>query len=192
MIRRKPKLDKRIKGHRGYGLIQLFTGDGKGKTTAALGQVMRSVGAGRRVAVLFFDKGGENYTERKVLDKLEVDWWSFGRDRIDPQTRQFDFEVTEDDKEEMHHGLRQARELFKNDEYDLVVLDEINVVTDLGMVEAEHVLEVLDHKPERTEVILTGRRAPDEFIERAHLVTEDKLRKHYFYSAVPARKGLDY
>ncbi len=76
--------------------------------------------------------------------------------------------------------------------YDLIVLDEVNSTTDLKMMSVESVLSVLDEKPEKTEVVLTGRNAPDAFVERAHLVTEMRLRKHYFYSGVQAREGVDY
>ena len=76
--------------------------------------------------------------------------------------------------------------------YDLVVLDEINSTTDLKMLSVESVLSVLDEKPDGTEIVLTGRNAPDAFVDRAHLVTEMRLRKHYFYSGVQAREGIDY
>lgn len=194
--------DDGIKGHAGYGLIQLFTGNGKGKTTAALGEVMRAVGAGKRAAVVFFDKGGEHYLERKVLDQLavedherglgRVEWFAFGRDRIDPSTGRFDFSVTDEDRRLGQEGLMKARTLVESDQYDLLVLDEINSSTDLGITTEAELLALLNSKCGRTEVILTGRNAPKSFIDRAHLVSEMRLRKHYFYSGVKARDGLDY
>ncbi len=184
--------DLRIKGREGYGLIQVFTGDGKGKTTAALGEVLRCVGAGKKCGVVFFDKGGEHYSERRVLDQLGVDWWSSGRDRIDPQTGRFDFSVTDLDKTEAIGALSIALELFKQASHDLIVLDEINVAMDKGMIETEQVLDLLKIKPAMTELVLTGREAPEPILKAAHLVTETKLKKHYFYSGVPAREGLDY
>ena len=93
MNAKKPEADERIKGHKGYGLVQVITGDGKGKTTSAIGQTIRTVGAGKRAAIIFFDKGGEHYSEREVLDRLQIDWWAFGRDRIDPETGGFDFAI---------------------------------------------------------------------------------------------------
>lgn len=188
----KTKNDPLIKGRVGYGLIQVFIGDGKGKTTAALGEVLRSVGAGKKCGVVFFDKGGDHYTERKVLDKLGVDWWGSGRDRIDPQTGRFDFSVNELDKTEAFGALSITFELFKQANHDLIVLDEINVAMDKGMIETTQVLDLLKIKPKMTELILTGRGAPKAILDQAHLITETKLKKHYFYSGVPAREGLDY
>ena len=184
--------DDQFKGHEGYGLIQLFTGNGKGKTTAALGEVVRAVGAGKRAAVIFFDKGGTHYCERGVLKKLDVPWFAFGRDRIDPSTGRFDFSVTDEDRRLGTVGLSKAFYLVRSDTIDLLVLDEINSSADLGIVSEEEVIQFLDKRPEHVEIILTGRNAPQSFIDRAHLVTEMRLRKHYFYSAVKAREGLDF
>jgi cob(I)alamin adenosyltransferase len=181
-----------IKGRQGYGLIQLFTGNGKGKTTAALGEIMRVVGAGKKAAVIFFDKGGTHYAERSVLEKLSVEWFAYGRDRIDPVTGRFDFSVTDEDRQLGADGLTKTQELLASDQYDLLVLDEINSSTDLGFVNVERVIEVIEGKSDRTELVLTGRNAPQVFLDRAHLVTEMRLRKHYFYSGVKAREGIDY
>jgi cob(I)alamin adenosyltransferase len=188
-----PELDIRIKGRQGYGLIQLFTGDGKGKTTAALGEVVRALGAGKKVGIVYFDKGGEtHYFERDILDRLDsVDYVATGRDRIDPVTGQFDFSIKEIDRTEAARGLTEVCRMFDAG-YDLVVMDEINSTTNLGMLSVQSVLSVLDSKPDNIELIMTGRNAPKEFIDRAHLVTEMKLHKHYFYSGVKAREGLDY
>ncbi len=187
-----PKLDERIKGREGYGLIQVVTGDGKGKTTSAIGTVVRTLGAGKKAAFIYFDKGGEHYMERRVFDQLKVAWWAFGRDRIDPKTGQFDFSVTEEDREFGRQGLAKARELFGTGIYDLIVLDEVNSSTSLGFVDEAEVLALLDAKPDNLELILTGRNAPESFKEKAHLVSEVTLRKHYFYSGVKAREGLDF
>ncbi len=187
-----PKLDERIKGRQGYGLIQVVTGDGKGKTTSAIGTVVRTLGAGKRAAFIYFDKGGEHYMERRVFDQLKVAWWAFGRDRIDPTTGRFDFSVTEEDREFGRQGLAKARELFGTGIYDLIVLDEVNSSTSLGFVDEAEVLALLDAKPDNLELILTGRNAPESFKEKAHLVSEVTLRKHYFYSGVKAREGLDF
>lgn len=184
--------DEEIKGREGFGLIQLFTGNGKGKTTAALGELMRVVGAGKRAAIIFFDKGGEHYMERAVLEKLGVPWFAFGRDRIDPVTGRFDFAIAEEDRRLGKDGLLKARVLVESDEYDLLVLDEVNSSTDLGILSEPDVLALLDAKPDRIEIVLTGRNAPQAFIDSAHLVTEMRLRKHYFYSGVKAREGLDF
>lgn len=187
-----PILDERIKGHKGYGLIQVFTGNGKGKTTAAIGQCVRTVGAGRRVAIIFFDKGGEHYSERKMLERLGIEWHAFGRDRIDPVSGRFDFSVTEEDRELGRQGLAKALELTKSDLYDLLVLDEVNSSCALGFVDEAAVLALLEEKSEKLEIILTGRNAPESFKQKAHMVSEVVLRKHYFYSGVKAREGLDF
>lgn len=184
--------DESIKGRSGYGLIQLFTGNGKGKTTAALGEIVRMVGAQKRVAIIFFDKGGTHYMERDVLEQIGVEWFAYGRDRIDPVTGRFDFSVTDEDRRLGEQGLQKARELFQSDRYDLLVLDEVNSSADLGFLSEQDVLSLLDQKPDRLELVLTGRNAPQAFLDRAHLVTEMRLRKHYFYSGVKAREGIDY
>ena len=196
-----PVLDERIKGRQGYGLIQVVTGDGKGKTTSAIGQCVRTVGAGKRVAIIFFDKGGEHYMERKVFDAFavedherglgRVEWWAFGRDRVDASGR-FDFSITDEDKEFGRQGLAKALELVQSDRFDLLVLDEVNSSTALGFLDEQAVLDLLEKKSEKLELILTGRNAPESFKQKAHLVSEVILRKHYFYSGVGAREGLDF
>ncbi len=196
-----PVLDERIKGRQGYGLIQVVTGDGKGKTTSAIGQCVRTVGAGKRAAIIFFDKGGEHYMERKVFDAFavedherglgRVEWWAFGRDRVDASGR-FDFSITDEDKEFGRQGLAKALELVQSDRFDLLVLDEVNSSTALGFLDEQAVLDLLEKKSEKLELILTGRNAPESFKQKAHLVSEVILRKHYFYSGVGAREGLDF
>ena len=175
----------------GYGLIQIFTGDGKGKTTAALGEIMRSVGIGKKVGMVYFDKGGDvHYSERSVLEKLGVTIIVTGRDRIDSETGRFDFSVIDEDKEEVRRGLQEVDRLFKEG-YDLVVLDELNTVIGIEMVEGKKVIETLRSRPKQTEVIITGRNATEEMQSEAHLVTEMRMIKHYYYSGVKAREGLD-
>lgn len=192
-----PQLDPRIKGREGLGLISIFTGDGRGKTTAGLGTAVRALGAGKRVAIVYFDKGGgAHYSERKVLDVLArtfpIEHHVTGRDRIDPTTGRFDFSIIEQDRTEAARGLDVVRGLFARAEHDLVVLDEVNSTISLGMLDEGEVLDVLSHKPDRMEVILTGRNAPISFRSLAHLVTDMTLVKHYFYSGVPAREGIDW
>lgn len=197
-----PILDERVKGHKGYGLIQVVTGDGKGKTTSAIGSVVRTIGAGKKAVFLYFDKGGEHYMERKVFDALavadyerglgRVEWFAFGRDRIDPKSGRFDFFVTDEDRALGHNALAKIRELFAVDDLDLLVLDEVNSSCALGFVDEAEVLKLLDQKPDRLELILTGRNAPESFKQKAHLVSEVVLRKHYFYSGVKAREGIDF
>ncbi|MCR4312294.1 MAG: cob(I)yrinic acid a,c-diamide adenosyltransferase [Candidatus Uhrbacteria bacterium] len=189
-----PVLDERIKGRQGYGLVQLIYGNGKGKTTAALGQAIRCVGAGKRALIVYFDKGGTtHYSERKVMVTIPgLSYEATGRDRIDPVTGRFDFAITDIDRSEAVRGLEIVKNALCSDTYDLVVLDEINSTVNLGMLDESALLHVLDAKHDTVEIILTGRNPSAALLERAHLVTEMRLERHYFYSGVQAREGLDY
>ncbi len=190
----KPILDERIKGRQGYGLIQLIHGHGKGKTTAALGQAVRCVGAGKKVMIVYFDKGGtSHYSERCIIDQIDgIDYVATGRDRIDPVTNRFDFSINDTDRSEAERGIDLAKKAMMSGEYDLVILDEINSTQNLGMLSADSVLDAIQSKSENVEVILTGRNPAQEFLDAAHLVTEMQLQRHYFYSGVQARAGLDF
>ncbi len=186
--------DDRILGKKGYGLVQLIYGNGKGKTTAALGQAIRAAGAGKRVKIIYFDKGGNtHYNERNLLDQIElIDYEPTGRDRIDPVTGRFDFSINETDKTEAARGLQIAKEALASGEHNLVILDEVNSTCALGMMNADDILDLIKNKHPETELILTGRNPHPAFLEAAHIITEMKLERHYFYSGVPAREGLDY
>jgi cob(I)alamin adenosyltransferase len=194
------------------GRVHVYSGNGKGKTTASLGLAVRSRSVGGRVAMVYFDKGGEHYSERKLLEILGIDWWAFGLDRIDPTTQKFRFGVIDDDMTQAELGMQRAMELM-HEEYDLCVLDEINTTVALGMLTEQHVEALLDTRPSGLELVLTGRtevakaasappgRAwPDgnererwlSYFDRADLVSEMKLHEHYFYHGVPAREGIDY
>lgn len=184
-----------------WGFIHIITGDGKGKTTSSIGTAIRALAAGKKVAIVFFDKGGEHYSERTFFDWLKmqhfpsggkIDYFATGLDRIDPKNGRFRFGVTNDDKTEGSRGLSIARKCATNGAYDLVILDEINSSTDLGIIGEMDVLEILGTKNVATEIILTGRNAPRSFIDQADLVSEVKLHKHYFYHGVKAREGIDY
>ena len=177
------------------GLIQVYTGNGKGKTTAALGTALRAVAQGMRVAMVYFDKGGTHYSERTILAKRfvgDVDVWATGLDRIDPINGRFRFGVTADDIAEAERGLAIVRDIFVRGAHQFVVLDEINTTVTLGMLKEADVLAVLASKPEQVELVLTGRNCPDSFKELADLVSEVTLVKHYFYHGVPAREGIDF
>ncbi|HSD12057.1 MAG TPA: cob(I)yrinic acid a,c-diamide adenosyltransferase [Patescibacteria group bacterium] len=177
------------------GLIQVYTGDGKGKTTASLGLALRAVSQGVRVAIVHFDKGGTHYAERGIIGEKfpgEIDLFSTGLDRIDPKTNRFRFGVTPEDRAEAERGLAIVRDVFRKGEHGLVIMDEINCTVSLGMLDERDALAVIAEKPPETELVLTGRNAPDAFRALADLVTEMTLVKHYFYKGVPARYGLDY
>lgn len=175
-----------------WGKIQVFTGNGKGKTTSALGTALRAHARGKKVVFVYFDKGGEHYSEEKLLDDLGIEYHRFGRDRIDPQTGKFDFAVTKEDKKQGQLALELSRKLLDQNTIDLLVLDEANISSNLGIINQSEVLDLIKNKPDYLEVILTGRNAPQSFIEAADLVTDMKLVKHYFYQGRPAREGLDY
>ncbi len=174
-------------------MLHVYTGDGKGKTTAALGVLLRAVGAGKRVAWVAFDKGGDDYNERiAIRERLpEVDFHATGLNRID-ENGKFRFGVTDEDKQEGERGLQIARELFTAASHDLIILDEINSSTALGIINEADVLNLLNLKPVSLELILTGRNAPQSFQDICDLMTETKLHKHYFYHGTKARPGIDY
>lgn len=177
------------------GLIQVYTGDGKGKTTASLGLALRAVSQGTRVAIVHFDKGGTHYAEREIIAAKfpgQIDLFGTGLDRIDPKTNRFRFGVTDDDKAEAARGLSLVRDIFRKGRHGLVVMDEINCTVALGMLAEADVLAVVGEKPAHAELVMTGRNASQAFRELADLVTEMTLVKHYFYKGVPARYGLDY
>jgi cob(I)alamin adenosyltransferase len=177
------------------GQIQIYTGDGKGKTTAALGLAVRAVGAGKKVAIVYFDKGGDHYSERKVLiEKFadQIDFHATGQDRIDPDTGRFRFGVESEDISEAKAGLELAQKILLAAKHDLVILDEINTVVSLGMLESKLVEDLLRSKPVQIELVLTGRGAPQAFRDLADLVTDMGLVDHYYYRGVMAREGIDY
>lgn len=187
-----PRMKQATDGTESWGKVQVFTGNGKGKTTAALGTGLRAYAQGRRVVFVYFDKGGSHYSERKLLEQLRIEYHGTGLDRIDPQSGKFRFGVTDEDKAEAQKGLAKTAELMGQSDLDVLVLDELCVTVGLGALTLEQVLPVLKQKPEKLELILTGRDCPQEIIDIADLVTEMTIVKHYFYDQIPARYGLDY
>lgn len=167
--------------------VQVYTGDGKGKTTAALGLLLRSVGAGRSVRVFQFLKYGE-YSEicalRERFPEVEVTQLGSGK-FIDPE------HIPPEDKERAEKGFAQAREAVLSAAYDLVLLDEANGALALGLIEEKDMLALMRDKPPRTELVLTGRGAPQAIIDAADLCTEMRAIKHYFQTGVPARRGIE-
>lgn len=177
------------------GKIQVYTGSGKGKTTAALGLVIRALGHGKKVAIVFFDKGGDHYGERNILDNLAGDNFQYyvtGQERFDSKSQTFRFGAEAGDRKEALRALKIVEDIFKANTADLLILDEINSTISQGMLELERFLEALDKKPRYMEVVLTGRDAHQKIIEKADLVTEMKLVKHYYYQGEKAREGIEY
>ena len=173
------------------GLIQVYTGNGKGKTTAALGAGLRGVGHGLRVHMIQFLKGGDNfspYGEIRALAQIP----QFTVEQFGPSHFIRPDAITNEDKEIVQRGLDRAKDVLFSGNYDLVILDEINVVLHFGMVQISEILALLDNKADDTEVILTGRGAPPELIERADLVSRIELVKHPFERGITARQGIEY
>lgn len=167
------------------GYIQVYTGNGKGKTTAALGVALRAVCAGNKVFFGQFMKG-QDYSEKKAVKLLPgLTMEQFGGPCFINGT------PTEKDISDAKAGLQRMREVLSSGEYDLVVFDEINTSLFFKLVTVDEVMAVLDLKPEKTEVILTGRYAPQEIIDRADLCTEMKEIKHYYNAGVDARVGIE-
>lgn len=177
-----------------FGKIHVYTGDGKGKTTAALGLAIRACGWGKKAAIVYFDKGGELYGERTILNKLagRISYYVTGKKRLCQPAGGFNFKIEEIDKQEAARGLKIVTELFKDSTLDLLILDEINVVLNLNILGLDEFLNILDNKPKHLELVLTGRDAPQQVLERADLVTEMRLVKHYFYKKTGAREGIEY
>ncbi len=170
------------------GLVQIFTGEGKGKTSAALGTAVRALGHGLRVCIVVFMKGDYPYSEWKFLTKLpSVKIARFGfRTFTDPRN------VKPEEKEQVKQALAVAREAILSGDFDLVILDEINVVTAWKLAELDEVVKLIHDKPANVELILTGRYADEKLIELADLVTECVKIKHPYDKGIMARAGIDY
>jgi cob(I)alamin adenosyltransferase len=171
------------------GLVQIFTGNGKGKTTAALGTVLRAAGHGLKISVIFFIKGHFSQGEYKTLRALpNVKVTAFGLRQFIDQNGM----VNPKEKAQAKAALAAARTDVTSGEYDLVVLDEINCACFFGLIEPEEVLQLIKDKPKHVELILTGRDADKKLIAAADLVTEMKKIKHPFDKGIEARKGIEY
>ena len=207
------------------GLVQVYTGDGKGKTTASLGLSLRAVGQGFNVFMIQYMKGGaytgEYVAAKNYLPNFEV--VQFGRPCIkqqkqlkiqgfhrlseeDKNKKLFDY-IREDiecgtcrycflnddiQKDYVSKAFKKTKEVVLSGNYHVVVLDEINVAMSLGLLDIESIKKLIDEKPSHVELILTGRNVPGSIIEKADLVTEMKLHKHYFDKGVMARRGIEY
>ena len=170
------------------GLVQIYTGNGKGKTTAATGLVVRAVGHGLRVCFIYFIKGDPCYGEPEVLENLpNVTVARFGMlGHVDPNN------VTEEEKQQAQRGLEAARKAMLGGEYDIVILDEVNIAVAWKLLPVEDVLSLIEEKPDNVELILTGRYADPRLVEAADLVTEMKEIKHPYQRGILARCGIEY
>ena len=172
------------------GLIQVYTGDGKGKTTAAIGLAIRAAGAGLKVAFYQFLKGGEfPVSEEKILSSFtDIDFIRFNQ-----TTPLFDKKVSvEALAGQVQSDLEIAAADIANGSYDLIILDELTHLVNFKLVEEKQVLKMLDSKSLNTEIVITGRNASKGLLKRADLVTEMKEVKHPFKKGVKARKGIDF
>jgi cob(I)alamin adenosyltransferase len=170
------------------GLIQVYTGNGKGKTTAALGLALRAVGRGLKVVMIQFMKAdhgtGELTTARRLSPDLVIK--PMGREGlVDPANPR------PEDRSLAQGALDEANRVLDGGLCDVLILDEINVAVSMGLVQEEAVLEVMGKKPHNLELVLTGRNAPESFLQRADLVTTMECTKHYFDKGQPARVGIE-
>jgi len=172
------------------GLIHVYTGDGKGKTTAAFGLAIRALGRGKKVAVIQFMKGtpsGEIIALTQVpdyKDKLKISLFG-GKKLVNPHN------IQKKDIKEAKKALKEAGTSLKGN-FDIVILDEINMALAFGLINLEDVIKILEKKKKKTNIILTGRRAHLKIMEEADLVTEMRKIKHPFDKGVKAKKGIEY
>lgn len=190
------------------GYVQIYTGAGKGKTTAAIGLAIRALGAGKKVLFLQFMKD-KAYSEHNLLPNISPDLklMTFGKpffiarkEDLDPETiKEWEGKVVffppgkppQEYVDLVDQGLETASKAVISGEYDLIILDEINVAMYYELVSVEDVLKIIDEKKPEVEIVLTGRNAPEKIIKRADLVTEMKEIKHYYSKGVEARKGIE-
>jgi cob(I)alamin adenosyltransferase len=170
-----------------HGCVQVYTGDGKGKTTAALGLALRAVGRGLKVCVFQFIKGGGCYGEHLAAEKLKPLLTIIQSGRPGWVNTK---DITED-RRVAQEAFLQARMLLTSGGFDLFICDEINGAVGFGLIDVQQVLELISLKPKKTELVLTGRNAHEKVIEAADLVTEMREIKHYYNAGVPARTGIE-
>lgn len=176
---------------RDKGLTIIYTGDGKGKTTASLGLAVRAIGRGKKVSIVQFIKGSWTYGEQEGIKRLapeaEMVWGGKGFVGIidDKLPREEHVKAAQD-------TLALAKKKLTGGKHDIVILDEVNVALQLELLTVEEVLEVLKSRPETLDVVCTGRGAPQELIDYADLVTEMQEIKHPFQQKIPAKKGIDF
>jgi cob(I)alamin adenosyltransferase len=172
------------------GLLMVITGNGKGKTTAAFGQALRVIGHGTKVLVIQFMKGSQNYGEFQVARRCLADLLTveqYGRDEFVNKADPLPIDV-----ELAHKGLARAREALAAGEFGLIILDEINVALDFGLVRWEEVEAALGGRNPSLDVLLTGRYAPPELVRLADQVSEVLDIKHHFAAGVPAQEGIEF
>ena len=168
------------------GLIQVYTGDGKGKTTAALGLALRAVGQGMKVIVIQFIKGDHTCGEHLFATRYRP------FEIVQPNIKSSFDQSFEELRPSTEQTFILAEKTILGGDYDMVILDEILVAVNKGLISTEQALTLMSRKPEKMELILTGRGAPKEIIQRADLVTEMVAVKHPFGKGIAARRGIEY
>ncbi len=173
------------------GLVIVYTGNGKGKTTAALGMCIRAAGYKKKIKILQFVKGSWKYGELKGIELLKgfVDMEQVGEGFVGIVDDNKEFSVHQ---EAARKGLAYAREIIHSGQYDIVILDELNIAIDLGLIPLADALEVIQNKPAQLHLVITGRSAKPEIIEIADLVTEMREIKHPFQKGILAQRAIDW
>lgn len=175
-----------VKKGNNLGLIQIYTGRGKGKTTAALGLAVRAAGHNFKIAVVHFMKIWD-YGEVQSLKRLGIDLFRYGTtELIDPKN------PSPVDFEQARLAMEKARELVEKGDYDLLILDEITLAIDFHLISLQEVVDLLENKPNNLELILTGRTCPEALIERADLISRMDEVKHPYQKGLQARKGIEF
>ena len=177
-------------GNLNKGYIQIYTGNGKGKTTAAMGLAFRAAGDGMEVKVVQFLKSWKTgeLESAKRFDNLEILRFE--------KVKGFTWELNEEElaqlKSEVRVGFDFVKGLVENRGCDILILDEVMGTLSNGLITEEQLIELIDKKPDDVELIMTGRNVPESIMQRANLVTEMKDLKHYFNEGVPARRGIEF
>jgi len=169
------------------GRVLVNTGNGKGKTTAALGTAFRALGHGKKVCVIQFLKGKGKYGERVMAKKMEnLDWFICGKGFV------FNKENIEEDRKVARDGFQLAQEKVGSDDYDLIILDEITYLPLYDFLDVEKIVELIQNKPERLSIILTGRDAHPRIVEMADTVSVIEPAKHAYEQGIKAQKGIEF
>jgi len=173
------------------GLVIVYTGNGKGKTTAALGLAMRAVGYDHKVCMLQFIKGSWHYGEMDSSKKLEPNFEliAIGKGFVGILD---DNSPREEHEKYAAEALRICREKINSENYNVVILDEVNYAINLGLIDVQEIIKLIKEKPSNLDLVLTGRDVKEEIVELADLVTEMKEIKHPFKSGIKAKKGIDF
>jgi len=171
------------------GLIEVYTGDGKGKTTAVIGLACRAIGHNLKVCYIYFHKNPERwgYGEFKILEKIGIDVFGFAKEHP-----YFDKVEKEKLREECLKGIKFIKKIYKEKKYDVIICDEILISLRDGFLKEEEIIKIMEEKPENVELVLTGRIATEKIIEKADLVSEIKKIKHPYDKGIKSREGIEY